>query len=70
MNRNKAVMMNRGAKNLEEEEARHLDKFQNKVLHVAIRFAQNLMISKKGKLHSPSAPLLMVQEGLEAGNQL
>ena len=49
------------------EEARHLDKFQKRVLHVAIRFAQNLMISKKRKMPSPSGPLLMVHGGAGSG---
>ena len=49
------------------EEARHLDKFQKQVLHVAIRFAQNLIISKKKNRPSPSGPLLMVHGGAGSG---
>ena len=49
------------------EEARQLDKFQKKVLHVAIRFAQNLLISRKMKMPSPSAHLIMVHGGAGCG---
>jgi hypothetical protein len=45
------------------DEARKLDEFQKKVLHVAIRFAQDLLITKKGKISSARAPLLMVHGG-------
>lgn len=45
------------------EEARKLDGFQKKVLHVAIKYAQDLIISKKGKTSPPVAPLVMVHGG-------
>ena len=48
-------------------EARKLDKFQKKALHVAIKFAQDLVISKKGKIGPPRAPLLMVHGGAGSG---
>jgi hypothetical protein len=62
LDRNKKTFRNIEIKTNDEilEEARQLDKFQKQVLHVAITFAQNLMISKKGKMASPSAPFLMV----------
>ena len=48
-------------------ETRQLDDFQKKVLHIAIKFAQDLRISKKGKLPFPRAPLLMVHGGAGSG---
>ena len=44
-----------------------MDKFQKKVLHVAVKFAQDLKISKKGKKASPMAPKLMVHGGAGSG---
>ena len=48
-------------------EARQLDKYQKKVLNIAIQFAQDLLISKKGKMLSPIGPLLMVHGGAGSG---
>ena len=47
-------------------EARRLDKYQKKVLNVAINFAQDLLIVKKGKTSCPKVPHLMVHG--EAGS--
>ena len=47
-------------------EARQLDEFQKKVLNVAINYAQDVIISRKGKIPYPSAPFIMVYGG--AGN--
>ena len=49
------------------DEARQLDRYQKKVLHIAIQFAQDLLISKKGKKLPPTAPLLMVHGGAGSG---
>ena len=49
------------------QDARKLDKFQKKVLHVAIKFAQDLFIAKKGKISPPLGPLLMVHGGAGSG---
>ena len=49
------------------EAARNLDKFQKKALHVAIHFAQDIMIARKGKIPYPRAPLLMVHGGAGSG---
>ena len=48
-------------------EARDLDKFQKLVLHIAIEFAQDLIIAKKGKRQLPVAPLMMVHGGAGSG---
>ena len=45
------------------KEARNLDRFQKMVLHIAIEFAQDLVIDKKGKGKLPVAPFLMVHGG-------
>ena len=42
------------------EDARKLDKFQKKALHIAVDFAINVRISRKGKKPYPRAPLLMI----------
>ena len=47
--------------------ARQLDEFQKTVLHVGIKFAQDLIIAKKGKLPFPIAPLQMVHGGAGSG---
>ena len=44
-------------------EARNLDRFQKMVLHIAIKFAQDLVIAKKGKGNLPVAPFLMAHGG-------
>ena len=49
------------------QDARNLDKFQKKALHVAIKFAQDVMISKKGTIPYPKAPFLMVHGGAGTG---
>ena len=49
------------------EQARNLDEFQKKVLHVAIKFVQNLKIARKGKCPYPCAPLVMIHGGAGSG---
>ena len=49
------------------EEARKLDKFQKKILHVAIKFAQTLKIARKGKCPYPCAPIMMIHGGAGSG---
>ena len=48
-------------------DARQLDNFQKIVLHKAIKFAQDIRISKKGKQPFPRAPLMMVHGGAGSG---
>ena len=48
-------------------DARRLDEYQKKVLNIAIKFAQDLVISKKGIVSNPTAPLLMVHGGAGSG---
>ena len=48
-------------------EARKLDKFQKKALHVAITYAQDILIARKGKISYPRAPLLLVHGGAGSG---
>jgi hypothetical protein len=48
-------------------EARHLDEFQKKALHVAVNFAQDVIIARKGKIPHPRAPFLMVHGGAGSG---
>ena len=47
--------------------ARNLDQYQKKALHVAVRFAQDILIARKGKISYPRAPLLMVHGGAGSG---
>ena len=49
------------------QEARNLDQFQKKALHVAITFAQDVVIARKGKISYPKAPLVMVHGGAGSG---
>ena len=49
------------------QDARKLDTFQKRVLLVAIKFAEDLVIYKKGKISPPKAPLLMVHGGAGSG---
>ena len=48
-------------------DARKLDEFQKKALHVAIEFAQNIVIARKGCGRYPSAPLMMIHGGAGSG---
>jgi hypothetical protein len=48
-------------------EARALDEFQKKALHVALNHAQNILISRKGNISYPRAPFLMVHGGAGSG---
>ena len=48
-------------------EARDLDEFQKKALHIAIRYAQNVLIARKRNTPPPSAPFLMVHGGAGSG---
>ena len=48
-------------------EARNLDEFQKKALHVAINYAQNILIARKGNISYPSAPFLIVHGGAGSG---
>ena len=49
------------------EAARQLNEFQKKVLRVEIKFAQDLIIAKKGKVPFPIAPLQIVHGGAGSG---
>ena len=49
------------------EEARGLDEYQKKGLHIIVNYIQNILISRKGKLPCPTAPLLMVNGGAGSG---
>ena len=49
------------------KEARDLDEFQKKALHIAIRYAQNVLIARKRNTPPPSAPFLMVHGGAGSG---
>ena len=49
------------------KEARGLDKFQKKALHIIVNYIQNILISRKGKLPYPTAPFLMVNGGAGSG---
>ena len=44
-------------------EARKLDKYQKKALHVAVKFAMDVIISRKGKIPYPKAPFMMIHGG-------
>ena len=48
-------------------DARKRDKFQKKALHVAVEFAQNVVIARKGCGSYPSAPLMMIHGGAGSG---
>ena len=49
------------------EEARQLDQFQKKALNVALNFAVDVIISRKGKMSYPRAPFIMVHGGAGSG---
>jgi hypothetical protein len=49
------------------EEARQLDHFQKKALNVAVNFAVDIIISRKGKISYPKAPFIMVHGGAGSG---
>ena len=49
------------------EDARKLDKFQKKALHIAVEFAVDVLISRRGKKPYPRAPLLMIHGGAGSG---
>ena len=49
------------------EEARQLDQFQKKALTVAVDFAVDIIISRKGKIPYPKAPFMMVHGGAGSG---
>ena len=49
------------------KEARKLDEFQKRSLHVAVNFAQDVIIARKGKIPYPSSPFLMVHGGAGSG---
>ena len=49
------------------KDARMLDEFQKKALHVAVEFAQNVVIARKGCGSYPSAPLMMIHGGAGSG---
>ena len=48
-------------------EARKLDNFQKRVLHIGIKFAHDTILARKGKILPPKAPLLMVHGGAGSG---
>ena len=48
-------------------EARNLDKFQKRALHVAVNFAQDVIIARKGKIPYPGAPFLIIHGGAGSG---
>ena len=68
-NKSKRTFRSIEMKTLDEilEEARYLDKFQKKVLHIALKYAQDIKIYSKGKSPNPQAPLLMVHGGAGSG---
>ena len=49
------------------KEARNLDEFQKKALHLAISFAQNVIMARKGKVPYPAGPFLLVHGGAGSG---
>ena len=49
------------------KEARHLDQFQKKALHIAVNYAQDVIIARKGRSSYPRAPLIMVHGGAGSG---
>jgi DNA replication protein DnaC len=49
------------------KEARNLDACQKRALHVALNFAQDVIISRKGKIPYPGAPFMMVHGGAGSG---
>ena len=48
-------------------EARSLDKYQKKALHVAIKFAQDIIIARKGTAPYPKVPFVMIHGGAGTG---
>ena len=49
------------------KEARNLDKFQKSALSVAVKFAQDVVIARKGKTPYPRVPFLFIHGGAGSG---
>ena len=49
------------------EDARKLDEYQKRALNVAVNFAMDVIISRKGKIPYPKAPTLMIHGGAGSG---
>ena len=49
------------------EAARRLDRFQKQALHIALKYAQDVIIARKGKAPQPIPPFLMVHGGAGSG---
>ena len=49
------------------EQTRKLDLYQKKALHVALNFAMDILISRKGKIPYPKAPLMIIHGGAGSG---
>ena len=48
-------------------EARKLDQYQKKALHVALKFALDISKARKGKIPYPRAPLMIIHGGAGSG---
>ena len=48
-------------------DARQLDKFQKKALHVAVNYVQDVMIARKGSTCYPKSPFILVHGGAGSG---
>ena len=55
------------SKDAQLEEARKLDKMQKYVLSLGVKFAKDLIKSRKGKTSQPDPPLVMVHGGAGSG---
>ena len=49
------------------EDNRKLDTYQKEALHMAIKYAQNVALAKKGKCTNPEAPLIFIHGGAGSG---
>ena len=49
------------------EETRNLDQYQKSALHVALNFAMDILISRKGKIPYPRAPHMIIHGGAGSG---
>ena len=54
-------------KNLILENTRKLDRYQKQALHIALKYAQDVVIARKGIISHPKPPLLFVHGGAGSG---
>ena len=69
LNQSKRTFKNIEIKNKDEllEDARKLDQYQKKILHIGIKYAEDILIFRKGNISYPKAPLIICHGGAGSG---